>query len=210
MPANTLVMDYGSLITNRYSVNLGYRAGSLDIDFSPIGAATARLGLIGQGEVRQSASPIGTPVLVAGTNFNKFQGSISRGGSALAQVTAATLSFSNGLEAVRTIRADRMIEGADPGITSLSGKLTLRYAQTTDTLIAAAVSNTPASLALALTISATQSLTFTAGSVYLSAPRTPVKGPQGIEVQFDWRAAYNATDTRMLRAVLKNQVTTYA
>jgi hypothetical protein len=210
LPSITGVLDYGSLITNRYSVNTGLRGSTLEIDFSPTGAATARIGLIGQGELRQSSSPIGTPVLAAGVNFNKFQGSISRAGSALAQVTAATLTYSNGLEAVRTIRSDRKIEGADPGITSLSGRITMRYAATTDALIADAISSTPAELSMALTIDANRSITFTAGDVYLSAASTPVEGPQGVQVQFDWRAAYDATDTRMLRAILKNQTASYA
>jgi hypothetical protein len=34
---------------------------------------------------------------------------------------------------------------------------------------------------------------------------TPIEGPAGVEASFEFRAAFNATATRMMTAVLKNQ-----
>jgi hypothetical protein len=137
------------------------------------------------------------------TAFNKAQGSISRAGSALAQVTGARLSFANGMEMVRTIRADRRIEGVDPGIARATGQVTVRFENTT--LLAQAQAGTSAEFALAFTIDANRSLTITLHEVYLALAKTPIEGPAGVEASFDFRAAFNATATRMMTAVLRNQ-----
>jgi hypothetical protein len=210
LPSASIVLDYGSVITDRYGINLGVRADSITMNFAPAGAARAQIRLIGQGETRGATPGTGTPALLAGTNFNQFQGSISRNASALAQVTAATLTYSNGLEAIRTIRNDRKIESADPGVPSATGTITLRYANTTDALKDDAIAGTPCELDFAYIISATQRLTFNLPRVFIEDFKTPISGPNGIEVQAAFRAAYDATDTRMLRATLLNQTASYA
>jgi hypothetical protein len=72
---------------------------------SPTGPTTATLGLMGQGSTRSASSSAGTPTSHALTLLNKAQGSISRNGTPLAQITGARLTFDNGMEMVRTIRA---------------------------------------------------------------------------------------------------------
>jgi hypothetical protein len=186
-----------------YDVCAGVRADALEIDFSPTGPATATIKLIAQGSTRAGSSSGGTPIAAAYTAFNKAQGSISRAGSALAQVTGARLAYSNSVEAVRTIRADRKIEGADPGIARATGQITARFADTT--LLTQAQNGTAAEFAFAFTIDANRSLTFTLHEVYLALAKTPIEGPAGVEANFEFRAAYNATATRMMTAVLKNQ-----
>lgn len=54
-------------------------------------------------------------------------------------------------------------------------------------------------------IDANCSLTFTLQEVYLALAKTPVEGPGGVEASFEFRAAHNATATRMMTAVLRNQ-----
>jgi hypothetical protein len=153
--------------------------------------------------MRSGSSSGGTPVSAAYTAFHKAQGSISRAGSALAQVTGARLAYSNSVEAVRTIRADRKIEGADPGIARATGQITARFADTT--LLTQAQNGTAAEFAFAFTIDVNRSLTFTLHEVYLALAKTPIEGPAGVEASFEFRAAFNATATRMMTAVLKNQ-----
>jgi hypothetical protein len=60
-------------------------------------------------------------------------------------------------------------------------------------------------LRLPFTIDANRSLTFTLHEVYLALAKTPIEGPAGVEASFEFRAAFNATATRMMNAVLKNQ-----
>jgi hypothetical protein len=65
--------------------------------------------------------------------------------------------------------------------------------------------NAPAEFAFSYAIDANRSLTFTLHEVYLALAKTPVEGPGGVEVTFEFRAAYNAAATRMMSAVLRNQ-----
>jgi hypothetical protein len=104
---------------------------------------------------------------------------------------------------VRTIRSDRKIEGADPGICRATGQVTVRFADTT--LLTQAQNGTSAGFAFAYTIDANRSLTFALHEVYLALAKTPIEGPGGIEAAFDFRAAYNATATTMMTIALKNQ-----
>ena len=57
-----------------YDLVTGVRVDTLEIDFSPSGAATAQIGLLGQGSARGTTSGGGTPTTAAYTAFNKAQG----------------------------------------------------------------------------------------------------------------------------------------
>jgi hypothetical protein len=201
LPSNSIEIGYPDV--PNYDLCTGVRADTLEIDFSPTGPATATFGLMGQGSTRGASSSGGTPTSAAYTAFNKAQGAISRNGSALAQVTGARLTYANGMEMVRTIRADRKVEGVDPGIARATGQITARFADTT--LLTQAQNNVPAEFAFSYAIDANRSLTFMLHEVYLALAKTPIEGPAGVEASFDFRAAFNATATRMMTAVLKNQ-----
>ena len=201
LPSNSIEIGYPDV--PNYDLCTGVRADTLEIDFSPTGPATATFGLMGQGSTRGASSGGGTPTSAAYTAFNKAQGAISRNGAALAQVTGARLTYANGMEMVRTIRADRKVEGVDPGIARATGQITARFADTT--LLTQAQNNAPAEFAFSYTIDANRSLTFTLHEAYLALAKTPVEGPGGVEASFEFRAAYNATAARMMTAVLKNQ-----
>jgi hypothetical protein len=123
LPSNSVEIGYPDVPS--YDVCTGVRADTLEIDFSPTGAATAGFGLMGQGSVRSGTSSGGTPTAAPYTAFHKAQGSISRNGSPLAQVTGARMTYANGMEMVRTIRADRKVEGVDPGIARATGQVTV-------------------------------------------------------------------------------------
>jgi hypothetical protein len=201
LPSQTVEIGFPDVPS--YDVCTGVRADTLEIDFSPSGPATASFGLMGQGSTRGGASSGGTPVSATYTAFNKAHGSITRGGAALAQVTGARMTYANGMEMVRTIRADRRIEGVDPGIARATGQITARFADTT--LLSQAQNGTAAEFAFAYTVDANRSLTFTLHEVYLALAKTPIEGPAGVEASFEFRAAFNATATRMMTTVLKNQ-----
>jgi hypothetical protein len=125
LPSNAMEIGYPDVPS--FDVCTGVRADTLELDFTPTGAATATFGLLGQGSVRTGATSGGTPTSAVYTAFNKAQGSITRSAAALAQVTGARLTYANGMEAVRTIRADRRVEGVDPGIARCTGQITVRF-----------------------------------------------------------------------------------
>ena len=92
----------------------------------------------------------------------------------------------------------------DPSIAALTGKIDVRFADTT--LMDQALNGTSASLEFSWTISANVSLTITAHAGYLPRPRVEIQGPQGIQASFDWQAAYDSVAGQMCTIVLKNQV----
>lgn len=200
LPSNAIEIAYPDVPS--FDACTGARANSLDLDFSPSGPANATIGLMAQGSLRAGASVAGTPTSAAITLFNKAQGSIQRAGSPLAQVTGARVNFTNNMEMVRTIRADRRIEGVDPGISAATGQITVRFENTA--LLTQAQDGTAAAFDFAYTINANRSLTFTLHEVYLALAKTPIEGPAGVEATFDFRAAFNAAATRMMTAVLRN------
>ncbi|MCK8787640.1 phage tail tube protein [Roseomonas sp. NAR14] len=186
----------------------GVRANTLQLDFSPSGAADATFGLLGTGETKTTTTAAGTPTLAAGfTRFLKKQGAIKMNGTTLGRVTAGTLNFSNNMEPVRTIRSDDRLEGVDFGQATAEGNLTVRFSD--GTLIDQAVSNTPASLEYSYTISGTKSLTFLFPRVFLSRPGIPVNGPGGIDLAMTWRASNNGSSGTLMQVTLKNAVAGY-
>jgi hypothetical protein len=94
-------------------------ANTMALRFERSGRADATIGCIAQGETAFRENGAGTsvggmPSSAALQFFSQFQGSIKKAGADLANVTPATLTYSNGLEKVEPIRPDGKIAGADP------------------------------------------------------------------------------------------------
>jgi hypothetical protein len=125
-------------------------------------------------------------------------------------LTGGSITYSNNLEKIETIRDDGLIEGADPTIAALTGKVDVRFADTT--LIDLAAGGTPVDLEFAYTLSSSAKLVLTAHEVYLPKPKLAVEGPGGVQASFDFRGAKNAAAGRMLTVTLTNDLdgTVYA
>lgn len=171
------------------------------------GQLTATVGLIAQGETLNGANQAGTPAAIAIERFGHFNGSVSREGSALANITQAEITYTNNLDPVETIRSDGKIDGVDEGMGKASGRLTTRFADTT--LLTQAINGAACELEFAYSLGAGKTLTLTAHEVYLPRPRIEISGPGGIEAQFDWQAALNASAGCALTVTLVNDVETY-
>ena len=72
LPSNAMEIGYPDVPS--FDVCTGVRADTLEMDFTPTGAATATFGLLGQGSVRTGATSGGTPTSATYTAFNKAQG----------------------------------------------------------------------------------------------------------------------------------------
>ena len=105
LPSNAMEIRYPDVPS--FNLCTGACGDTLEMDFTPTGAATATFGLLGQGSAHTGATSGGTPTSAAYTAFNKAQGGITRSSVALAQVACARLTYANGMEAVRTIGAWR-------------------------------------------------------------------------------------------------------
>lgn len=174
-----------------YYQHTGVAVGALSWSWSRSGGAECSVELVARRETKLGATGGGTPASLTYTPISQFRGSIKRSGVALANITAGGVKYSNELEEVQTIRDDAAIEAADATLAKTTGSLTARFADTT--LIDLASAGTAVSLEYAYTLSASRKLVLAVPTVYLPKPKTSIRGPGGIETQYDWQAAQDIT-----------------
>ncbi|MFC3085072.1 phage tail tube protein [Tabrizicola soli] len=191
----------------RYAMYSGCVLDQLSWQVQRSGLLTATARLVAQGETIAAASGAGTPAELELRRFGHFNGTISRDGVALGNVVSAEITYANSLDRIETIRSDGKIDGADPSIAALTGRIEVRFAD--QTLVAQAQTGDPCEIGFAYTLPSGESFSFTAHAVYLPRPRIEIPGPQGIQASFDWQAARAETTGRMCTAVLVNSVATY-
>ena len=166
------------------------------------GLLTASLDIIAQGETLATASAAGTLAPVDLIRFGHFNGSVTRNGIDIGNIVSAELSYANNLDRVETIRADGKIDGADPSIAALAGKIDVRIADTT--LLSQAISGTSCALEFGYGLPSGESLTVSVPRVFLPRPRREIQGPQGIQMSFDWQAAQQESGDPMVTITLVN------
>jgi hypothetical protein len=108
----------------------GVKLNSIALEFTRSGPAAATIGAIAQGETRFGTTQGGTPTSLTFSRISQFQGSIKRAGSPVGNLTDGSVMYSNNLEKIETIRDDGLIEGADPTIAALTGRIDVRFADT--------------------------------------------------------------------------------
>lgn len=171
------------------------------------GPTNATLQLVAQGEEQASSTIDASPQPFALKRFSQGRGFIRRGGAPLAGVTGGSLTFSNTLERVRTLRDDGRIKAAEPTIATCTVALSLRFDGAT--LVAEAANGEPIALEYGFRMPEGWSLSFELARVFLPKPKYAVSGPGGIEASFDWRAAFDEASGTMLRVQLINDVDSY-
>ncbi len=194
-----------------YFVHTGCMLNSMAMNFQRSGSANATLNIIAQGETRFASTQGGTPTSRVYKPFSQFNGSIKRNNISLANITGAQFTYSNGMQAVPTIRNDALIEGVDPTTISVNGSIDVRFADTV--LVDDAINNTAIELELAYKLAGLEgnnfSLTWTFHEVYLPRPRIPVSGPGGVQASFNWQGVLDDSLSKSVTVVLKNDVTSY-
>jgi hypothetical protein len=191
----------------RFAMYSGCVLDQLSWQMQRSGLLTATAKLIAQGEAIATSSAAGTPTGWNLHRFGHFNGSIKRNGTALGNIVSADIQYANNLDRIETIRSDGRIDGADPSIAALTGKMDVRFAD--QVLMTQAMNGTPAELEFAYSLGTGESLTFTAHAVYLPRPRIEIQGPQGVQASFDWQAAFDATAGQMCTITLVNDIATY-
>lgn len=207
LPSYSLEVGMGQVPA--YFLHTGVVLNSIALEFQRSGAAAATINAVAQGEIRNNATQGGTPTSLDFSRISQFQGSITKVGQPVGNLTGGSLTYSNNLEKIETIRSDGMIDGADPTVAALTGRIDVRFADTT--LIDAASGGTPVDLEFGYTIG-TSSVKFAAHEVYLPKPKLAVDGPGGVQASFDFQGAKNDAAGRMLTVTLVNDLdgTVYA
>jgi hypothetical protein len=206
LPSFTCEVGYPDVPT--YVLMTGCKVGSMTIGAAPTGRPTASITVIGQDAARAGTSVDSTPALPANyEQFNNFQGTISRNGSALSYVTGYNLTFSNGLEPVRDIGSGNNIREALEQDTSVSGTITTRLSETT--LLTDSEGTAPVDIDLLLQISPTRSIEFSVPRAFLPRRKATVPGRAGVDVTFDLRGSRDSAAGCAFQVILRNQVATY-
>lgn len=185
----------------------GVRANSVAFNFQRSGEAQATLNLMAQSESGETSTIDTNPKLFSYTRVSQFQGYVKSGGEFLANVTSASVTYSNNLEKIETIRDDGKVEAIDLGVASLSGSVSARYAD--NVLLDKARNGTPVDLELGYQISDSLKLVITCHKVYLPKPKRSIDGPGGIECSYDFQGARDQTLGKMMTVTLVNDVEGY-
>jgi len=191
----------------RFAMYAGCVLDTLSWQMQRSGLLTATASLVAQGEAIAVSSASGTLADLALQRFGHFNGSITRDGQPLGNIVSAEITWANTLDRVETIRSDGRIDGADPSISALTGRIEVRFAD--DVLVTQAINGDPCELAFAYTLPSGESLTLVAHAVYLPRPRIEIAGPQGVQATFDWQAARDAVLGRMCTVTLINDIEEY-
>ena len=191
----------------RFAMYSGCVLDQISWQMQRAGLLTATARLVAQGETLGTTTNAGTPAALDLKRFGHFNGAITRNGAALGNIVSAEITYANNLDRIETIRSDGRIDGADPSIAALTGRIEVRFADST--LVTQAINGDPCEIAFAYLLSSGESFSFTVHAVYLPRPRIEIAGPQGVQATFDWQAARDSTVGRMCTAILVNDVETY-
>ena len=191
----------------RYAMYSGCALDQITWQMQRSGLLTATARLVAQGETVGTTTSAGTPAALELKRFGHFNGAITRNGTALGNVVSAEITYANNLDRIETIRSDGRIDGADPSIAALTGRIVVRFAD--QTLVTQAINGEACEMEFAYVLPSGESFTFTVHAVYLPRPRIEISGPQGVQATFDWQAARDSVVGRMCTATLVNDVETY-
>ena len=186
---------------------MGVKADNIAFDFQRSGEAQATITLLAQGEEASEKSISIDTEAKQYTRFSQFQGFIKSEGVRLANVTTASLTYSNNLEKIETIRNDGKVEAIDVGVASLSGSISVRYGD--NDLMNKARAGVPVDLEFGYELSETQKITIICHEVYLPKPKRSISGPGGIECSYDFQGAKDQSLGKMLTITLINDVEVY-
>ncbi|MCT9000542.1 phage tail tube protein [Chelativorans intermedius] len=196
----------------RYAMYSGCVLDQLTWQMQRSGLLTATARLVAQGETVGTTTsafgePASPPAALELKRFGHFNGSITRNGTALGNVVSAEITYANNLDRIETIRSDGRIDGADPSIAALTGRIEVRFAD--QTLVSQAINGEACEMEFAYVLPSGESLRLTVHAVYLPRPRIEISGPQGVQATFDWQAARDSVVGRMCTATLVNDVESY-
>jgi hypothetical protein len=152
----------------------GLRARPDHLADAALGLLTATARLVAQGETVGTTTSAGTPAALELKRFGHFNGAITRNGPPLGNVVSAEITYANNLDRIETIRSDGRIDGADPSIAALTGRIEVRFAD--QTLVTQAINGEACEMEFAYLLPSGESFTFTVHAVYLPRPRIEISG----------------------------------
>ncbi len=140
----SLSIETGMPEVARFAMYSGCVLDTLNWQMQRSGLLTATASLVAQGEAVASTSAAGALAELALKRFGHFNGAITRNGASLGNIVSAEITYANSLDRIETIRSDGRIDGADPSIAALTGKIEVRFAD--QVLVNQAIAGDPCAL----------------------------------------------------------------
>lgn len=190
-----------------YALIVGAQASGFGISYRPGGQVlTMSVPMIARSETPDTETNAGSPTSLTYKRFSPKAVTVNRNGSALGNVLSLDMTYSNGLETVRTVASDGNIAGADRAKGSFTVSYTTRFDN--GALMAQAIAGTDEDYGFVFT-SGSNTLTMAMPRGYLPIPKVEVAGPTGIDVTFEAVFAQASNGDPMLTATLVNSVASY-
>lgn len=182
------------LATDEYHRYTGCEVNSMTLSVQPNSMVGLTFGIIGQNmstNTTQVASSTYSADL-GNSPFDSFTGSITEGGSAIADVTAIELNWENGIEPAFVVGSALTIQPSD-GKSRLTGSLTAYFQS--KTLYDKFLNETSSEIVFTLTDVDSQSIQFDIPNIKYTAGNPDVSGEGPVTVALEFTALYNAADT---------------
>lgn len=202
----SFTIEKGLTEVSDYSIFNGCKVNSMAFDYQSSGTSSATVVLIGQGETNNDATIQSSPTQFNYTPFANAQGFADIDGSDV-EIMSASLSLTNNMVGVETIRSDNKISGIDAGMFNATGSVVVRFED--KSLLNKAIAGTPVAIILGFKISDTQMLKIKLLEAYISKPGKSIDGPGGIELSFDFQSAKNNAAGKAVEVELINNVNSY-
>lgn len=201
-------LELGFTDIAQYFLMLGAQANTLEINATPGGRPSIKVGIMGKTVARATSSVDASLTAPVGfEQFLSFSGALTRAGVALGRVTSLQATYSNGLEMNRAVGAGENPEDTTAGAGTLSGTLGVRLAD--GILFGDAESKAPIALVLTFTLSATKKVIFTFPRLFIPRKPVTVQSKAGVQATFDIRGAFDSTAACMMQVEVLNQLATY-
>lgn len=208
----TLEVANTDLTTNRYLQHRGCKISSIGIDIGGDGELTAALGIVGATSSWETSSMDGTPTdnTTLG-RLNNFHASLTEGGGAISNVTAASFTIDMGLDTGQYVVGGSGTVGSIPeGIVSVGGSITMLMDDDAYTVVAKGDAETESALVLTLNGGTSSQMIIELQEILYSMNGPVYPGPQGIQVSLDFQGYYtNGSDASSIIFSLVNGVASY-
>lgn len=188
---------YYDLDTDEYHRFTGCEVNTMSLSVTPNAMVGLTFGIIGQNMTTGTSQVAGSTYSadVGNSPFDSFSGSITEGGSAIADVTSIELNWTNGIEPAFVVGSATTIRPSD-GKSRLTGTLTAYFQSRT--LYDKFLNETSSEIVFTLTDADSSSLQFDIPNIKYTAGNPDVSGEGPVTVALEFTALYNAADTSQI------------
>lgn len=179
--------------TKQYRLFKGMSVSAMNLSIAPDQPVNARFDFVGR-DMTQSATSVQTAAPTDDSDnapFDSFSGSITEGGSVIANVTALDLTMSNDLSNAYVIGSNIAAE-AEYGMMTVTGSITVRYSDAV--LINKFINETSSTLAFEIDdLTNANPYTFSLPNIRYTGAAVPIAGTKGRLVTLPFTALYDET-----------------